>query len=144
MKKLFLVFIVLLVSCSVFAAEKTNLPDTEISGLLIGKWRITLSNNNTKLVAVDEYLPDGKARQKGVLTVANRRMNIQMESTWKIENGKLISSLVSITPKGMMPVGLTTTDTVISIDKEKFVLRGEKTGELQTYYRVGKKADKRK
>lgn len=144
MKTYFSIFILILISCSVFAAEKTNLSDSEISGLLIGKWLITLSNNNnnTKLVAVDEYLPNGKARQKGILTVSNQHMNIKMESTWKVENGELISSLVSITPKGMMPVGLTTTDTVISIDKEKFILRDGKTGELQTYYRVGGKAGK--
>ena len=65
-------------------------------------------------------------------------MNIKMESTWKIENGKLISSLVSMEPEGMLPVGITTRDTVISIDKTKFVFRDDTTGERQTYYRVSK------
>ena len=144
MKKYFSFFILVLISCSVFAAEKTSLPDSEISELLIGKWRIMLSDKNTKLDAVDDYMPDGKVFQKGKLTASGKRMNIEMESTWKVENGKLISSLVYVKPKGLLPIGLTTTDTVISINKTKFVFRDDKTGERQTYYRVAKKTDKKK
>ena len=59
-----------------------------------------------------------------------------MESKWKVEKGKLISTLVSIRPRGILPAGLTTTDTVISIDKVEFVFRDDKTGKRQTYYRM--------
>ena len=142
MKKYFFFFILTLISCSVFAAEKTNLPDNEISKLLIGKWRILLSDKKTKLDSVDEYLPDGKVIQKGMLTASGKRMNIEMESTWKIEDGKLIYSLLSIKPKGMLPIGLTTADTVISIDKAKFVFRDDKTRERQTCFRVSKKSER--
>ena len=144
MKKFLFFFILLLISCTVLAAEKTSLSDSKISGLLIGKWRIMLNDRDSKLDAVDEYLPDGKVIQKGKLTAAGKRININMESTWKVENGKLISSLVSIKPKGMLPIGLTTADTVISIDKVKFVFRDDKTGERQTYYRVSKESYKKK
>ena len=138
MKKYFFVFILILISCTVFASEKTNLSDSEISKLLIGKWRIMLSDKKMKLDAVDEYLPDGKVIQKGKLTASGQKLNIEMEATWKVESGKLVSSLVSIKPKGLMPIGLTNTDTVISINKVKFIFRDGNTGELQTYYRVSK------
>ena len=117
MKKYFFVFILILISCTVFASEKTNLSDSEISKLLIGKWRIMLSDKKT---------------------ASGQKLNIEMEATWKVESGKLVSSLVSIKPKGLMPIGLTNTDTVISINKVKFIFRDGNTGELQTYYRVGK------
>jgi hypothetical protein len=142
MKKYFFFFILILLSCNVFAAEKTGLSDSEISKLLTGKWRIMLSEDNMKLDAVDDYLPDGTVIQKGRLTAAGQTMNIEMKATWKIENGKLISTLVSIKPVGIMPVGLTTTDTVVSIDKVKFVFKDGETGERQTYYRISKKAGK--
>ena len=91
MKKYFTFFILILISCNVFAAEKTNLSDSEISGLLIGKWRIMLNDNSMKLDAVDEYMPDGTVIQKGKLTATGQQINIKMDSTWKVENGKLKS-----------------------------------------------------
>lgn len=136
MKKFLFFFILILISCNVFASEKTSLPDSKISELIIGKWHLTLSDENMKLDTVDEYLPGGKMVQKGKLTVSGQDLDVALEATWKIENGKLISTLVSVEPEGMMPAGLTTTDTVVSIDKEKFVCSSDKTGEIQTYYRV--------
>jgi hypothetical protein len=138
MKKFLSFFILILIHCTVFAAGKTNLSDDEISAMLVGKWRVMLSDENTKLDAVDNYLPDGRMIQEGKLTTSGQRMNIKMESTWKIKDGKLISTLVSISPKGLIPVGLTTTDTVISIDKVKFVFKDGQTGKRETYYRVTK------
>ena len=138
MKKYFYLFILILISCTVFAAEKTSMSDSEITERLIGKWHITLNEDNMKLDAVDEYLPDGKLIQKGTLEVSGQKLNIEMEATWKINKGKLISTLVSIEPKGMIPIGLTSTDTVVSIDKEKFVYSDDETGEVQTYYRISK------
>ena len=136
MKTFFSIFIMFIVCSSSFAAEKTILSDKEISELLIGKWQISMIDNNVKIDAVDEFLPDGSMKQKGVLTVSNNKINIEMKSTWKVENGILTSTLLSITPKDMLPVGLTTSDTVISIDKEKFVYMDSETGERDTYHRV--------
>ena len=59
----------------------------EISGLLIGKWRILLSDKNTKPDAVDDYRPHGKVIRKGRLIASGKRMDIEMESTRKVENG---------------------------------------------------------
>ncbi len=138
MKRYFIIIpILVLFSCTVFAAQKKRgLSDSEISGLLTSKWRVMLSEDNTKLDAVNEYRSDGTMVQEGRLTVSGKRMNIHIESTWKVEKGKLISTLVSISPRGILPAGLTTTDTVISIDKTEYVFRDDKTGKRQTYYRM--------
>ena len=137
MKRYFIIIpILVLLSCTVFAAQKRGLSDSEISGLLTGKWRVMLSEDNTKLDAVNEYRSDGTMVQEGRLTVSGKRMNIHIESTWKVEKGKLISTLVSIRPRGILQAGLTTTDTVISIDKTEYVFRDDKTGKRQTYYRI--------
>lgn len=134
----FFILTMILSSCATHTVIRINLSDNEISELVIGKWNINITDEDKKLIAVDEYLPDGRVIQKGTLSFAGMKMNINAESTWKIENGKLISSLVSIEPEGMIPIGETFSDTVISIDKEKFVFIDGNTGERATYYRINK------
>jgi len=141
MKTSFSLFILVLF-CSVgFAAEKSTLSDDAISKALIGKWRISIDGNDVKINAIDVFLPNGTMLQKGVLNAYNQKLNIEMEATWKIEKGKPISSLLSVKPKGMTPIGTTSTYTVISIDNEKFVYKNEKTAEVSTCYRVNEKAN---
>ena len=136
MKKYFSIFILVMFSCAVLAAGKTRLSDSEISELLVGRWRVMMSDGDTKLDAVNVYHADGRMIQNGRVTAKGKRINIAMESAWKVEKGKLISSLVSIKPRGLIPAGLKTTDTIISINKVEFVFKDGKTGKRETYYRI--------
>ena len=136
MKKCISIFILILLFCTVSAAGKPRLSDREISRLLVGKWRVMMSEGDTKLDAVNVYRSDGRMIQNGKLKAGGKRINIIMESAWKVEKGKLISSLVFIRPKGLLPAGLKTEDTIISIDKVKFVFKDGKTGKRETYYRI--------
>jgi hypothetical protein len=139
------ILIVFAVSTLSFSTQKTDLSDSEISEMLLGKWRIFKQEDIAVLDMIIEYLP----KQKMIVSISAihplGNSDIELESMWKVESGKLSFTIKSAKHEGDIQaentfvddmIGSTCMDTIFAIDQEKYVLISDETGELQTYYRT--------
>ena len=59
---------------------------------IVGSWKI-LPHDGTNLFAVDTFLPDGEAWYNGEVEISNEKINCDIRSQWKIEDGYLYMTI---------------------------------------------------
>lgn len=145
---LFLMLTTLSFSDSVDDKSKNELvndkSDAYYRKTLVGTWKITIKRDDgIEINTVDTFLANGNIIQKGIMkTPGGIIINVEAKCTWEIRNGIVFSILKSISPEGLIPLGSTFQDKIISMDANEFKYKNE-DGKIYTYKKIIKKDDKK-
>ena len=118
-----------------YVTERTQKSDSQLSQLIIGKWKYERREGGLEVKGTSTYTTAGKVMIKAKMRVADRKINIDAEGNWFIENGILVTTVTKTNIPEIMPNGSILKDTIIKLDNKIFKYSNEK-GEVTTEFKV--------
>lgn len=111
-------FIVTVFALTAMAAPPT---DTEATRLLVGSW----VSGEPRAPGGTTFKADGTFTSDGTFATRNGPITIKVEGKWHVKDGILIEELTRSSHPNIVPVGLTTRDTLLSVTEKEYRYRTE-------------------
>lgn len=106
--------------------------DAEATRTLLGEW---VSAKKPGLIAgAMAFKPDGTFSCQATFMTPDGPLTIKVEGKWRVERGILIEELTRSSHPNLAPVGLATSDTLVSVTKDEYRFRTE-SGKEDSYSR---------
>lgn len=104
------------------------------ASLILGTWSSDSTLPEGRIQGTTTYSPDGLFEGNMLVHTKGRRIIMRFMGKWQLENGHLVTSLISVTPP-LLPLETVYRDQVISINADKIITRNE-DGETEEQTRV--------
>lgn len=104
------------------------------ASLILGTWSSDSTLPEGRIQGTTTYSSDGLFEGNMLVHTKRRRIIMRLMGKWQLENGYLVTSLISVTPP-LLPLETVYRDQVISINADKIITRNE-DGETEEQTRV--------
>ena len=123
-----LLFILFLISVVVpWTTFAQTLTDEQATRLLLGRW--TATSKPGLIEAGFLFKSDGTFSSEANFVRADEHLKIKVIGKWQVKDGILIEELTYSSNPNMIPPGLVTRDTLISVNEHEYKFRTEKGAE---------------
>ena len=125
--------LLLMMFVSVTLAVAAPPSDAEASKLLAGEWVMPPDRLNAVVKGASfQFKEDGIFTSKGLLLLREEKVQIEFDGKWSIKDGVLTEEITHTSHPAIIPSGLVTRDTIISITDKEYKIRTAK-GQEERY-----------
>lgn len=122
---LLLATIVCLGSGDVLTAQP--LGDAEATGKLVGTWAIPKEYRNAALKdGQTTFKADGTFTSFTSVKINDKQVRIEVQGKWKVQKGVVIQEITKSNKEQLVPVGVTTRDTILELTDKAYLYRSDK------------------
>jgi hypothetical protein len=118
-----------------YVAEKEPKSDSQLSQLIIGKWKSELVEDGFELKGTSTYTATGKVIVKAEVKSGDQKYHIDVEKNWFIENGVIFTTVTKSNIQELFPNGSILKDTIIRLDNKVLKYR-DQDGGVNTVFRL--------